>query len=96
MRLGAGLFQCRGLGRTRTELSLQRILRSVEYYPPASLKAYQITHFTPFDPVSKRTEAEVKHDNTTFKVSKRALQVILDLVHPDADAGRRAQDQANH
>jgi len=59
------------------------------------LKTYQITHFTPFDPVSKRTEAEVKHDNATFKVSKGAPQVILDLVHPDADARKKAQDQVN-
>ena len=56
----------------------------------SALKSYQITHFTPFDPVSKRTEAEVKHDNATFKVSKGAPQVILDLVHPDADARKKA------
>jgi len=61
----------------------------------SALKAYQITHFTPFDPVSKRTEAEVKHDNATFKVSKGAPQVILDLVHPDADARKQAEGQVN-
>src|SRR5271156_4956091 len=61
----------------------------------SALKTYQITHFTPFDPISKRTEAEVKHDNATFKVSKGAPQVILDLVHPDADARKKAQDQVN-
>ena len=61
----------------------------------SALKTYQITHFTPFDPVSKRTEAEVKHDNATFKVSKGAPQVILDLVHPDADARKKAEDQVN-
>jgi H+-transporting ATPase len=43
----------------------------------SALKANQITHFTPFDPVSKRTEAAVKHGNATFKVSKGAPQVIL-------------------
>ena len=61
----------------------------------SALKSYQITHFTPFDPVSKRTEAEVKHDNVTFKVSKGAPQVILDLVHPDADARKKAEGQVN-
>ncbi len=61
----------------------------------SALKTYQITHFTPFDPVSKRTEAEVKHDNATFKVSKGAPQVILDLVHPDADARKKAEKQVN-
>ena len=61
----------------------------------SALKAYQITHFTPFDPVSKRTEAEVKHDNATFKVSKGAPQVILDLAHLDADARKKAEKQVN-
>jgi H+-transporting ATPase len=61
----------------------------------AVLKTSQITHFTPFDPVSKRTEAEVKQGDTTFKVSKGAPQVILDLVHPDADARQKAQAQVN-
>ena len=61
----------------------------------SALKVYQITYFTPFDPVSKRTEAEVKHDNATFKVSKGAPQVILDLVHPDADARKKAEGQVN-
>ena len=61
----------------------------------SALKTYQITHFTPFDPVSKRTEAEVKHDNAAFKVSKGAPQVILDLVRPDTDARKKAQDQVN-
>src|SRR5208337_1071347 len=61
----------------------------------SALKSYPITHFMPFDPVSKRTEAELKHDNATFKVSKGAPQVILDLVHPDADARKKAEGQVN-
>ncbi|MGD9375224.1 MAG: plasma-membrane proton-efflux P-type ATPase, partial [Anaerolineae bacterium] len=41
---------------------------------------YTITHFQPFDPVSKRTEASVKSpDGEAFKVSKGAPQVILSL-----------------
>jgi H+-transporting ATPase len=60
-----------------------------------ALKTYQISHFTPFDPVSKRTEAEVKHNSATFKVSKGAPQVILDLVRPDEAARTKAQEQVN-
>jgi H+-transporting ATPase len=42
-----------------------------------ALKPYQILHFTPFDPVHKRTEATVKGaDGSTFKVTKGAPQVI--------------------
>jgi len=46
----------------------------------AALKPYQITHFTPFDPVHKRTEAIVKGaDGKEFKVTKGAPQVIQGL-----------------
>ena len=46
----------------------------------AALKPYQVTHFQPFDPVHKRTEAAVKAaDGSTFKVTKGAPQVILAL-----------------
>jgi len=45
-----------------------------------SLKAYDVVHFQPFDPVHKRTEATVKaKDGKTFKVTKGAPQVILAL-----------------
>jgi H+-transporting ATPase len=44
------------------------------------LKAYHVTHFQPFDPVHKRTEATVKgQDGHDFKVTKGAPQVILAL-----------------
>jgi H+-transporting ATPase len=45
-----------------------------------ALKACTVVHFTPFDPVHKRTEATVKGaDGKQFKVSKGAPQVILEL-----------------
>ncbi len=57
-----------------------------------SLKTYKTVHFTPFDPVHKRTEATVKgEDGKTFKVTKGAPQVILalsdnaDQVKPDVE-----------
>ena len=51
-----------------------------------SLKAYEVVHFQPFDPVHKRTEATVKaKDGKTFKVTKGAPQVILAL---SANAGQ--------
>ena len=46
----------------------------------AKLKTYQVTHFQPFDPVHKRTEATVKaQGQRDFKVTKGAPQVILAL-----------------
>ncbi|MCY7336267.1 MAG: plasma-membrane proton-efflux P-type ATPase, partial [Chamaesiphon sp.] len=57
-----------------------------------ALKTYKTVHFTPFDPVHKRTEATVKgKDGKTFKVTKGAPQVIIalsknaDQVKPDVD-----------
>ena len=50
-----------------------------------AMKGYDIVHFQPFDPVHKRTEATVRgKDGTTFKVTKGAPQVILELA---ANAG---------
>ena len=59
-----------------------------------ALKPYQVTHFTPFDPVHKRTEATVKGaDGKTFKVTKGAPQVILAL-SANAAAVKEAVDKA--
>ncbi|MFZ1205430.1 MAG: plasma-membrane proton-efflux P-type ATPase, partial [Candidatus Acidiferrales bacterium] len=45
-----------------------------------ALKAYQVLHFQPFDPVHKRTEATVKgSDGKQFYVAKGAPQVILGM-----------------
>ncbi|HEY7320371.1 MAG TPA: plasma-membrane proton-efflux P-type ATPase [Candidatus Binatia bacterium] len=49
------------------------------------LQSYRVVHFHPFDPVHKRSEAEVTGaDGKTFKVTKGAPQVILALA---ANAG---------
>ena len=59
-----------------------------------ALKPYQVTHFMPFDPVHKRTEATVKGaDGKTFKVTKGAPQVILAL-SANAAAVKSAVDKA--
>ncbi|MEZ5785746.1 MAG: plasma-membrane proton-efflux P-type ATPase [Xanthobacteraceae bacterium] len=49
-----------------------------------ALDAYTVRAFHPFDPVIKRTEADVVHAGATFKVAKGAPQVIVDLCRPDA------------
>jgi H+-transporting ATPase len=52
---------------------------------PHEVEQYRITHFQPFDPVHKRTEAAVTGpDKSEFRVSKGAVQVILALA-ADAD-----------
>ena len=50
------------------------------------LGKYEIVHFQPFDPVHKRTEATVRGpESTEFRVTKGAVQVILELA---ANAGQ--------
>ena len=52
-------------------------------------ESYRVTHFQPFDPVHKRTEATVTGpDGCAFRVTKGAPQVILGL------AANRSQVQA--
>src|ERR1700728_3174664 len=59
-----------------------------------ALKPYQVTHFQPFDPVHKRTEATVKGaDGKTFMVTKGAPQVILALA-ANAATVKSAVDKA--
>ena len=59
-----------------------------------ALKGFEVQHFTPFDPVHKRTEATVKGANgTVFKVSKGAPQVMLALAG-DAGVAKTAVEKA--
>jgi len=52
---------------------------------PKDLRGCTVTHFEPFNPVDKRTEATVTGtDGTIFTVSKGAPQVILALAHDSA------------
>ncbi len=62
------------IGKTKTIESIAK-----------ALSDYQVGKFKPFDPVSKRTEAEIKdtHGNS-FKVAKGAPQVILSLAEDKA------------
>ena len=55
---------------------------------------YHVNRFTPFDPVSKRTEATATHEGVTTPFSKGAPQVILDLVHQDKNTRKRLEDAA--
>lgn len=60
----------------------------------AALEPFKITHFQPFDPVHKRTEATVQaKDGKTFKVTKGAPQVIQALAD-NAASVKDAVDQA--
>ncbi|MDD4913523.1 MAG: plasma-membrane proton-efflux P-type ATPase [Methylococcales bacterium] len=48
------------------------------------VQALRRQHYMPFDPIQKRSEADIKTDaGALFKVTKGAPQVVLDLCHPD-------------
>ncbi|MEX1661852.1 plasma-membrane proton-efflux P-type ATPase [Thioclava sp. 15-R06ZXC-3] len=57
----------------------------------AALAGYTQTAFTPFDPVGKRTQADVTGPQGAFRVSKGAPQVILGLCAPDDATITRAK-----
>ncbi len=53
---------------------------------PEALKAFTVTKFVPFDPVSKRTEAVVRDTGgRTMQVAKGAPHAIVDLAKPPDD-----------
>ncbi len=58
-------------------------------------QGYQVTRFVPFDPVRKRTEAEVQHGDRPFSVMKGAPQVVLELSKPDAAMQVRVEQRVN-
>ena len=61
-----------------------------------ALQSFQVQHFMPFDPVQKRTEVVIKTDQGhLFKVSKGAVQVVLDLCNPDDSMRKRTQQSVN-
>ncbi|MEJ2382525.1 MAG: plasma-membrane proton-efflux P-type ATPase, partial [Gammaproteobacteria bacterium] len=52
------------------------------------LQTFTQQQFVPFDPVSKRTEATISDaKQQTFRVTKGAPQVILDMCHQDQQSG---------
>jgi H+-transporting ATPase len=57
----------------------------------ARLAAYARVAFVPFDPVHKRTEAEVRRDGRSSWVTKGAPQVVLELAKPDDATARLAR-----
>jgi len=57
---------------------------------PAALRDYHQSNFVPFDPVSKRSTAEISTGNTAFTVTKGAPQVVVALCDVDPATRDRA------
>jgi H+-transporting ATPase len=62
------------------------LAKAAEVALDTTTSAYKALEFTPFDPISKRTEAAVEGaDSGPFKVSKGAPQAILALTSQDSE-----------
>ncbi len=57
-----------------------------ENLPRLDWRSYQQLGFTPFDPVRKRTEAEIKKDDESFLAVKGAAQVLMEMAELDEDS----------
>jgi H+-transporting ATPase len=57
-----------------------------EHFPNLDWKSYRQVAFTPFDPVSKRTEATVERDGERFVVMKGAAQVLIPMTELSDEA----------
>jgi H+-transporting ATPase len=57
------------------------------------IHSYEQVKFIPFDPVHKRTEATVKdHQGKTFKVTKGAPQVIMEMCNLDEKTSNKTKE----
>jgi len=54
-----------------------------EHFPDMDWQSWQQTQFTPFDPIRKRTEANIERGDERFVVMKGAAQVLMDLAELD-------------
>jgi H+-transporting ATPase len=56
-----------------------------EHFSDAEWKTYKQLGFTPFDPIRKRTEAEIEKDGERFTAVKGAAQVLLGMTQLSDD-----------
>ena len=62
-----------------------------EHLPDGELAGYEVTRFVPFDPVRKRTEADVVRGDDHFVAMKGAAQIILDLADPGPEVSHAVE-----
>ncbi len=59
------------------------------------LDRYEVQEFEPFDSTSKRAEARVSRDGSSFRVAKGAPQVLLELCEAGGDLRDRVNDEVD-
>jgi H+-transporting ATPase len=63
-----------------------------EKLPRVDWQAYRQTKFVPFDPVRKRTEADIERDGTRFQAIKGAAQVLMEMAGLEEGAARKLNE----
>ena len=63
-----------------------------EHFPETDKEAFKRISFTPFDPVRKRTEAEIEFDGKHLQALKGAPQVLIGMADLDDDETRKLTD----
>lgn len=64
-------------------------------FPDTDLTSYRQMSFTPFDPIRKRTEADITSNGRSMHVMKGAAQVLLDMSELDESRIRKINDSVN-
>ncbi|MGW8228926.1 MAG: plasma-membrane proton-efflux P-type ATPase [Gammaproteobacteria bacterium] len=67
-----------------------------EKQPDVDWQSYQQLSFTPFDPVRKRTEAEIEKDGSRFVAVKGAAQVLLNLTQLSDEEMHTINQKVDH
>jgi H+-transporting ATPase len=66
-----------------------------EHFPDGDWKTYKQLGFTPFDPVRKRTEAEIEKEGERFVAMKGAAQVLLGMTELSDDQTHSVNQKVN-
>jgi H+-transporting ATPase len=67
-----------------------------ERQPDTDWQSFQQLSFTPFDPISKRTEAEIEKDGKRFVAMKGAAQVLLNMTDLSDEAMKTVNQNVDH
>jgi H+-transporting ATPase len=67
-----------------------------EHFPDADWKTYKHLGFTPFDPIRKRTEAEIKKEGEHFTAMKGAAQVLLGMTQLSDEEAHKINQTVDH
>ncbi|WP_299491003.1 plasma-membrane proton-efflux P-type ATPase [uncultured Shewanella sp.] len=73
--------------------AIDEVLFAEQKRLPSDPPSFQIEHYTPFNPTSKKAESLISHNHTQRKVAKGAPQVILNLCAEDTNKAQQTVTQ---